>query len=430
MSLRRKLVVMYLITGILVLVTMGAWTYTEFRQKQMIIIQSNLNNQLELLDFSLANFFSHVENNVQALAQNDLIRDSQYEDFTNFLNADESTFEYNIGKQEQSIINLLNTYRLTHPFVNSVYVGYENGSFVRSHPRNAPTQYDPRERPWYTLAVENPDQVMMTEPYSSVTASDINIGVVTALRNSSGKIYGVLGADITLNNLTEYISGFDVGYAGQLLLVDDSGIILANKTSDLLFEDIHTVLAGQADALLQENKGVFTFQDDYYFFYTSPTLKWKLAAVVPLSVINQEVQRSAFYPPLLGLLATILLFGLISQVGLNIFISKPLNKLIKITEYNTAADNGYMQVEFNSQDEIGKLGTAYNQMIEVRQQNEKALQQERDLAKALGDAVAILVTSLDVEKVLDFILEQVSLVVPNDSVNIMLLSGNQAYIAR
>ena len=31
------------------------------------------------------------------------------------------------------------------------HMGRETGSFVRSHPRARPTQYDPRERPWYQL---------------------------------------------------------------------------------------------------------------------------------------------------------------------------------------------------------------------------------------------------------------------------------------
>ncbi len=56
---------------------------------------------------------------------------------------------------------------------------------------------------------------MRTKPYQSVTNSDINIGVVSALVDEDNTIFGVIGADITLRNLTDHISEFNVGYGGH-----------------------------------------------------------------------------------------------------------------------------------------------------------------------------------------------------------------------
>jgi methyl-accepting chemotaxis protein len=430
MTLRNKLLAMYLVIGTLVLLLMGVWMYAESKKNQMEIIQTNVNNQLKLLDFSLTNFFSEVENDVQALAENDLVRSREDNNFTNFLTADKSTFKYNIGGLEQSIINLMNIFRITHPYVNSVYMGRENGSFVRSHPRNEPTQYDPRDRPWYILAKENPGKVMLTEPYQSVTVADVNIGVVTALLDQNEKVYGVVGADVTLLNLTNFITGFEIGHSGQLLLVDEHGTILANKNNNILFKNIQTILGGHSDELMKNDLGMLTFEGNYYFFYTSPKLGWKIAAIIPISVINQEVQVFAFYPPLLGLFLSILLLGLLSQIGLNIFVSRPLRELNDVTQHIAESGSLDQHVEVRSRDEIGKLGISFNHMIVVRKKIEEMLQQERDLAKALGEAIAVLGTTLDFDKVLDHILEQVSCVVPNDSANIMLLQGDSARISR
>ena len=181
MTLRRKLLIMYLAIGMIVLLLMGIWMFSAFKAKQLEAVQTNVNNQLALLDFSLTNFIDEVENNIVALSQNEIVRTRNDSDFTNFLDANEDTFEYHIGDVEQDIITILNTYRTTHPYVNSVYMGRENGSFMRSNPRNEPTQYDPRDRPWYILAKENPGKVMVTEPYQSLTTTDINVGIVTAL---------------------------------------------------------------------------------------------------------------------------------------------------------------------------------------------------------------------------------------------------------
>jgi len=66
----------------------------------------------------------------------------------------------------------------------------------------------------------------------------------------------------------------------------------------------------------------------------------------------------------------------------------------------------------------------------MRKQAEEALRRERDLARALEEAAAVLSSTLDLNQVLDRILEQVSRVVPNDAANIMLVQGNQARIVR
>ena len=61
---------------------------------------------------------------------------------------------------------------------------------------------------WYVLAKDNPGKVMRTTPYRSVTSADVNIGLVTALSDANGTVYGVLGTDITLANLTDYIASY------------------------------------------------------------------------------------------------------------------------------------------------------------------------------------------------------------------------------
>ena len=430
MTLRRKLLIMYLAIGMIVLLLMGIWMFSAFKAKQLEAVQTNVNNQLALLDFSLTSFITEVKNNVLALSQNEIVRTRNDSDFTNFLDADEDTFEYHIGDVEQDIITILNTYRTTHPYVNSVYMGRENGSFVRSHPRNEPTQYDPRERPWYILAKENPKKVMITEPYQSLTTTDINVGIVTALTDLAGEVYGVVGADVTLTNLTEFISGFDVGHSGQLLLVNEQGAILANKNSQLLFKDIQTMMGESSVEFMKEDHGILTYGRNYCIYYTSPKLGWKIAAIIPITAINNEVKSQAAYPPLFSLFLTLILFGVLSSIGLARFVSAPLNELDEVTRHIIDSGSLDQQVEIKSKDEIGKLGTAFNKMVSKRKQVEEALQQERDLAKALGKAIALLGSTLNRNEVLDRILEQVSKVIPNDSANVMLIKGDTAYITR
>ncbi|HAA02995.1 MAG TPA: histidine kinase, partial [Syntrophobacteraceae bacterium] len=176
MKLRVKALLLFTSVGVFVVVTVGIFQYFNLREEKLQTIKVEVSRQIEHVDHALRWFLEEGERDLLGLAADQRVRSRNDQDFTNFLNADEHSFEYHIGALESEIIEILNAFRTTHPHVNSVYMGRENGSFVRSHKRPRPTRYDPRTRPWYVLAKDNPGEVMRTKPYRSVTSSDVNIG--------------------------------------------------------------------------------------------------------------------------------------------------------------------------------------------------------------------------------------------------------------
>jgi signal transduction histidine kinase/HAMP domain-containing protein len=433
MTLKRKVLALYTAAAVIILAVVGGGLSARFRHDRLEALRRELLNQLKYIDFALTSFMVEVESDVATLAANDLVRTRQDQEFTIYLEASPETFVYNAGQVEQGIVDLFNTFRLTHPYVNSVYMGRENGSFVRSHPRAQPTPYDPRTRPWYVLARDNPGKVMRTAPYPSVTTSDVNIGVVTALVDDEGLVYGVVGADVTLINLTQYLSGFEVGHQGQMLLFDQSGTILANKDEALRFQPITLLVGDEAGTLLASQEGVLPFATaagaSRLFFYTSPHLGWKIAIIVPEDEIRGEIQ-SAILPELAGLLLASALLSGLTFAGLSLAVIRPLMQLHDVTSDIARTGDLGQQVEIKTQDEIGSLAASFNQMMLNIRQAQEALRQERDLAEALKDAAATLTTTLDFEIVLDRILEQVSRVIPNEACNFSLIEGEQVRMVR
>jgi signal transduction histidine kinase/HAMP domain-containing protein len=369
-----------------------------------------------------------VESDVRALAENELVRTGNDRDFTSFVNADEETFVYNVGELEQSIIDIFNTLRITHPYVNSVYMGRENGCFVRSHRRARPSQYDPRTRPWYILAKENPGKVIRTAPYQSVTTSDVNIGVVTALVDDNGDIYGVVGVDVTLVDLAEYLSGFEFSHQGQILLTGAAGTVLVSKEAGFQFGSVEALLGSDAEYLMGNDQGVLVFANEsgssYLFFHTSPALGWKIAIEIPSSEIRTEVQ-SAVLPVLSGLFLALALLSILTFIGLTIAVVRPLAHLNDAALEITRTGDLCQEVEIETKDEIGGLATSFNQMVASVRQSQETLRRERDLAEALQDVTTALTASLDFGTVLDRILEHVSRIIPNEACNIMLIENEQ-----
>jgi len=214
LMLKSKLLLLLIAVSLIIIILTSIILTFSLRYFMLGIIQEDYEKQIQHIDFAIYNFFSDVESDLETITSLEGVRTREDSEFTSFLNADEETFQYNIGTAEQEIIAIFNSYLKNHQYVNSVYIGRENGSFVRSYKRAEPTEYDPRERPWYVIAKENPDKVVMTEPYKSVTTEDINIGIEKALVDENGEFYGVVGVDITLENLTGYISDIKVGEEG------------------------------------------------------------------------------------------------------------------------------------------------------------------------------------------------------------------------
>lgn len=365
LKIKYKILFLYLGTSIFILILIGGLLSSNLRDNIIHTISDNYSTQLSHIDFGLTGFFRNMEHDLEAIAQNEIVRSRDDEMFTNFIDADEDSFQYNYGELEQKIITIFNRYRTTHPYVHSVYMGRANGSFVRSHKRARPTRYDPRTRPWYVLGLENPGKIKRTPPFRSVTTPDISIGFVKALVGIEQIPYGVIGIAITLSDLTEYVSKIKIKYNGTLFLLDEYGIIIASRDQSLLFKSLETYDTGLYENVYKNKKAFCIFEKDlkksYAFFYTSPALGWKLGISVPLEEVDRAVWGFVF-KILLALFLALLLLSALTLMGLQRFVINPLKKLHAGTDMIARTGDLNHRIEITSQDEIGDLATSFNTM--------------------------------------------------------------------
>ncbi|MBW2516940.1 MAG: response regulator [Deltaproteobacteria bacterium] len=385
MKLKYKLLLLYAGAALFIMLVIGSFLATALKDATIERIARNYEEQLKHIDFGLSRLIKGMEHDLDAIAQNDFVRSREDDNFTSFLEADENTFEYKYGELEQHIISIFNVYRKTHPYVHSVYMGRENGSFVRSHERPRPTRYDPRTRPWYTSAIENPGMVVRTPPFRSVTSPDISIGFVKALVDAAGSAYGVVGTAITLKELTQYISNIKLDYNGYVALADEKGTILASPNPSALFTSLKMADPQLFEDLYTNIDGLTVFERDgqerYAFYYTSPLLEWKLAAVVPVSEINRAVWVFVL-KIVTALFVALLLLSVLTLMGLQRFVIKPLKMLNTGTDHIKQTGELDYRIDIKSNDEIGSLAQSFNEMIGSIDQAESALKKsEAELKK-------------------------------------------------
>jgi signal transduction histidine kinase len=377
MKLQTKLLIIYVSSAIFITAVLGGILYTKLWKDRLISIQEDIAKQLQHMDFALNNVFFEVECDVYNLLANEIVRSRDDRHFTNFLGADEKTFQYNIKPLEQKIIDIFNNYRMTHRYVNSVYMGRENGSFVRSHKRAIPSRYDPRDRPWYILAKQNPRDVMITDAYPSVTTPDVNIGIVKALVDENGLFYGVVGIDITLNNLTDYISNFKISPVGKIFLTDSKGVVLASEDKKMRFKKISDNSPDLFKLLMENRQGVASLEiqrkRNYVYYRTSTQQNWKIAVLIPAKNIENQI-RGPVIITVVGLSIGLLLLTVITLIGLNIFVVRPLHKFVGETNYIAETSNLERRIEIHSRDEIGLLAKSYNEMISALYKTQNSLE--------------------------------------------------------
>ncbi len=385
MKLTTKLILVLIVTTLLTIMIMGLFLYDRLWNDRFKSSQKEISKQLDDIDFMLNIFFETVENDVRGLAANEYVRSRDDRNFTSFLNADEATFKYNIGTLEQKIIHIFNTYRLNHQFVNSIYMGRENGSFVRSHKRERPTRYDPRERPWYGAVKKNPKMAVRTEPYPSLTTQDINIGVVKALVDEQGNFFGAVGIDVTLANLTNYIYMINLNLIpeGEVFLLDRKGIVLASRNKDIRFRNIKEYSEELSRRLSENKQGVspVSIENTPHYVFSRKTSEgdWKIAVLVPSWYIEKQIRWPVLLT-ILGISLGFLILSILTLAGLNVFVLHPVKRLKKEIDDVTKTKNLDRTIKIHSRDEIGGLADSFNKMMNTLDQTQQTLMDaEREL---------------------------------------------------
>jgi PAS domain S-box-containing protein len=235
------------------------------------------------------------------------------------------------------------------------------------------------------LGKENPGKIMRTPPFRSVTTPDVSIGFVKALVDDEQNVYGVIGVYITLVDLMAYISDIEIDYSGFISLVDEYGTILVSRDKSSMFKSLESIDAKLNQAILNASQGFAILETDsekrYAFFYTSPALGWKLAVIVPKAEIDKVI-GSFVLKILIVLAVSLVLLSVLTLLGLQKFVIKPLTKLNAGTELITRTGNLEQQIEIQSGDEIGQLASSFNEMISTLCTSESALKaSEKELRK-------------------------------------------------
>jgi len=262
------------------------------------------------------------------------------------------------------VANLLEQRTLSSTFM-SVYFGDSQGDFTIRPDSKMPDGYDPRTRPWYKDA-QNSGKSSLTEPYIDAATGQMVISIGAPVKKA-GQTLGVIGADLTLQTITDSINALNfngMGYAflisadGKILVHPDKALVTKNL-KDIYPQDTPSISAGFSEIQVNGKTRIVTFTP----VKGLGSVNWYIG----LSVDKQqafaalsEFRTSAIIATVIAVVSIIALLGLLIRL-----LMQPLHVMTRAMQ-NIAEGEGDLtrRLAVESQDEFGTLGSAFNRFVE------------------------------------------------------------------
>ena len=371
MKIRSKLLVFITISVIAPIIIISSFSIYEARVTALDNFETSSHKEIAQIDNAFNLFFKAIADNVSYVADLPLVKDNSFH-LSNFLNGPGSFKSHlSAGGKETELFRIYERFGQTHPGLAYVYSGRADGGYIQWPDVAIKEAYDPRPRPWYKKALENPGKVVRTEAYYWAGDDATFVGTAKTITDNSGKVIGVQSMDVSVKQLTEIVQQIKIGERGHILLIEDNGTVLVDplfpehnfkkigELSSPLFKQLASVDSGLLEV---ERNG-----ENYLAkVVKSPAMGWRFVALVPSS----EVYRSANNIAWLSLVIAAVVIALFIILGalFSKLITRPIDRVAVVLK-SIAEGEGDLttRLAVESKDEVGELSRSFNQFIEKLQ---------------------------------------------------------------
>lgn len=297
--------------------------------------------------------------------------------------------------------------------------------------------YDPRSRPWYQTAVAA-GQPIWSSIYVFATPPVLGITHSIPIYEASGSLLGVISADLTLANLSDFLEQVDISTSGHVFVIERSGEMVASSAPEdpfirteageqrLMATDSETPLIRTAAQTLLDRFESFDqvslvealqipIDGQPHFLHVKPLqhrqgLDWLMVVIMPKSDFTAEIEASTHQTILLCFMAlgVAMLSGLITARVL----TRPMTQVAAATDQLAQGDLD-QQVQANTIVEIDTLAQSFNQMAEQLRSSFRALQQSEATNRAIVNAIPDLILRVSREGIYLEVLGQNPMRVPD-----------------
>ena len=345
LSIKVKMIAAFLALIILPITILGVLSY---RKTEAILLEKAKEQSLQAMEsarvFFIENYLLDVEEAVDLFASNPALRE---------LRAARGTVGEPLSEWGQ--------YRRFRPELSAIYFANTEGHSFVSSMHKIVQPIDPRKRPWYQRALENPDQTVWTGVYLDALTFRSVVTAARVVKDEAG-LFGVIGIDTSLFRMADIIKKIKFEQGGYAVLIDQRGQVIAHPDTDLLgreltdeswFWEIRNRFKG---ALVYNVNG----QSTVISYITIPQTGWKLIGFIPQASIEQEISPIKMRTIGIGALAALL------ASGLAIFIASGVAARLRgLVDAMTRVEKGDFSARWQdySSKEFGELSDKFTAMV-------------------------------------------------------------------
>ncbi|MBW4617988.1 MAG: PAS domain S-box protein [Cyanosarcina radialis HA8281-LM2] len=280
--------------------------------------------------------------------------------------------------------------------------------------------YDARKRPWYQKAIAA-SAPSWTQIYPSYSLPYLLVSANLPVYDSDGKLLGVVGADLDLANINDFLNSLKIGKSGETFIIEHSGFLVASSTSEKPYisngdpDKIKRLRATESQApLIRASANYLTqkFGDFHHIdikqklefeiegkrqflqllpFHDRRGIDWLIVVVIPESDFTAQIDANRSTTIWLSLVA----IGGASALG--IFIARSISRPIRrLTQASQAIANGELDrvVPPAGINELNILSQAFNQMAAQLKHSYAELEKtNQELEQRIEERTAALRTS-------------------------------------
>ncbi len=248
-----------------------------------------------------------------------------------------------------------------------IYCGLEEGTYIDKTWTPDDPEWIMKERPWYVEGIKA-DEVTFGETYLDGMTGSYIASVYTNLKDKAGNVFGVISADIPIDDIAALTMNrvlFDNGY---VYIIDQySGLIFGNGVeqdkngqmisdfSDTLSVAIAQDIAGDSFGTIRECAGV------YYNLQKVSGTNFVTVSIVPVSDVRGTIQSIALQIVAISIMGFVVLI-----LAIFLLMTVMLRPLSKISAMITRMHDLDMtdKLVIKNRDEFGKIANQLNDLAD------------------------------------------------------------------
>ena len=273
-------------------------------------------------------------------------------------------------------------------YLRAVYLGTNDGEMYewgygegfKDFTPSFPEGYNPVLRPWYRKGYEA-GRHAVTDPYIYASINKLGITSVNPVHDKNKKFVGILGIDVMLETMRDFLDDFDIDKDGRIILISDTGQVIASQLDQ--FDDdvsslLEEILLKKLENDNENTKGSFIGSigsRNYFFAFKRNSLTgWNLSIIYPYESITRDVKRVITIISSVYFVLVILLYITLVSVSRSLIIG-PLEELYSVMKKLEYGDR-HVRVNINTSNEFGVIGDQFNKLFDVIKEYSESLQKK------------------------------------------------------